>query len=77
MKVNPKTIIKNIIFVLISVIISYGIASVLILGDIKRPYDMDNSNYFCNVYDVEDIAGFSKNFSINYTKWEFKTNTKK
>lgn len=75
MKINSKTIFKNIIFVLISVIISYGIASVLILGDIKRPYDTNNSDYFCDVYDVNDVAGFSKNFSINYAKWEFKTNT--
>lgn len=75
MKINPKAIMKNFIFVLLSIIISYGIASVLILGDIKRPYDFGNSDYFNNVYDVNDIAGFSNNFSINYSKWEFKTNT--
>lgn len=74
MKVNPKTMIKNIIFILISVIISYGIASVLILGDIKRPYDIGNTDFFVDTYDVEDIVNETENMYVDVDNKRFTIN---
>ncbi len=73
MKTNIRTIIKYVIGVIICIFVSYSIASVLFLDDVKKPYVFGNSSYFCEEYTAEDVEKMNEGLIVGKPKYEFAT----
>ncbi|MBE5925420.1 MAG: hypothetical protein E7270_00290 [Lachnospiraceae bacterium] len=73
MRIDIKNIIKYIIGVVICICVSYCIASVIFLDDVKKPYILNNSSFFCEEFSIKDIEGMSENLTISKPANEFST----
>lgn len=64
MKVNAGKITQLILGIIISIIVSYSIASVVILGGVKAPYNFGNDSYLVKSFSQEKMLKKSNNFTV-------------
>lgn len=64
MKINAKRIVQLVVSVMIAIIVSYSIASVVILGSIKTPYNFENDSYLVKSFTQKKILKKSSGFNV-------------
>lgn len=75
MKINAKRIAQLAASVIIAIIVSYSIASVVILGNIITPYNFSNDSYLAKSFTQEKIIKKSSGFNV-ISDTEIKTTVK-